>query len=132
MHVAIGTEGRPGGHDRRTHLIETGQIDVHLGQGIGKGEHHATAVAPAGKKAFDKRLSDTESKLRELVGADQAGRLPSGPDDAADHRRPPGEAKTDARDARDAFIIADTARAMPPGSPRRSCAPAWWRSSTSS
>lgn len=61
-------------------MIETGQIDVHLGQGIGKGEHHATAVTPAGKKAFDKhkRLSDTEPKLRELVGADQAGRLPSG------------------------------------------------------
>jgi hypothetical protein len=48
-------------------VIGTGDIDVFLGLGVGKGEHHhATAVPPAGKKAFDKRLSNAEPKLREL------------------------------------------------------------------
>ena len=47
-------------------MIDTGDIDVFPGQDVGKGEHHVTAVAPAGKKAFDKRLPNTEPKLREL------------------------------------------------------------------
>ncbi len=131
---------RPGGkHDRRMHVIETGDIDVYLGLDVGKGEHHATAVTPAGKKAFDKHLPNTEPKLRELfaklqakhgtvlVAVDQSasiGALPLAV--ARDMGCPvtylpdltmrriadlyPGEAKTDARDA---FIIADAARAMP-------------------
>ncbi|MDX3503721.1 IS110 family transposase [Streptomyces sp. ATCC51928] len=105
----------------------------------GKGEHQATAVTPAGKKAFDKRLPDTEPKPRELFAKLQAkhgtalvvvdqptsiGALPLAV--ARDRGCPvaylpgltmrriaglyPGEAKTDARDA---FIIADAARAMP-------------------
>ncbi|MEU0308001.1 MULTISPECIES: IS110 family transposase [Streptomyces] len=121
------------------HVIETGDIDVFLGLDVGKGEHHATAVTPAGKKAFDKRLPNTEPKLRELFAKLQAkhgtvlvvvdrpasiGALPLAV--ARDMGCPvtylpgltmlriadlyPGEAKTDARDA---FIIADTARAMP-------------------
>ncbi|GGW69755.1 hypothetical protein GCM10010381_63150 [Streptomyces xantholiticus] len=47
-------------------MIDTGGIDVFLGLDVGKGEHHATAVTPAGKKVFDMRLPDTEPKLREL------------------------------------------------------------------
>ncbi|GHE59071.1 hypothetical protein GCM10018785_30410 [Streptomyces longispororuber] len=47
-------------------MIDTGDIDVFLGLDVGKGEHHATAVTPAGKKAFDKRMPNTEPKLREL------------------------------------------------------------------
>ncbi|MFI7237592.1 IS110 family transposase [Streptomyces cyaneofuscatus] len=121
------------------HAIETGDIDVHLGLDVGKGEHRATAVTPAGKKAFDKRLPNTEPKLRELFAKFQAkhgtvlavvdqpasiGALPLAV--ARDMGCPvahlpgltmrriaglcPGEAKTDARDA---FIIADAARAMP-------------------
>ncbi|MFE4695315.1 IS110 family transposase [Streptomyces sp. NPDC056749] len=121
------------------HVIETGDIDVYLGLDVGKGEHHATAVTPAGKKAFDKRLPNTEPKLRELFAKLQAkhgtvlvvvdqpasiGALPLAV--ARDMGCPvaylpgltmrriadlyPGEAKTDARDA---FIIADAARAMP-------------------
>ncbi|MEY2229357.1 IS110 family transposase [Streptomyces sp. BF23-19] len=39
---------------------------------VGKGEHHATAVTPAGKKAFDKRLPNSEPKLREVFGKLQA------------------------------------------------------------
>jgi hypothetical protein len=39
-----------------------------LGLDVGKGEHHATAVAPAGKKALDKRLPNSEPKLREVFG----------------------------------------------------------------
>jgi hypothetical protein len=120
-------------------VIDTGDIDVFLGLDVGKGEHHATAVTPAGKKAFDKRLPNTEPKLRELFAKLQAkhgtvlvvvdqpasiGALPLAV--ARDMGCPvaylpgltmrriadlyPGEAKTDARDA---FIIADAARAMP-------------------
>ncbi|MFD3762569.1 transposase, partial [Streptomyces sp. NPDC058622] len=44
---------------------ETG-IDVYLGLDVGKGDHHATAVNPAGKKVFDKPLPNSEPKLREL------------------------------------------------------------------
>ncbi len=53
-------------------MIDTGGIDVFLGLDVGKGEHHATAVTPAGKKAFDKRLPNTEPKLRELFTKLQA------------------------------------------------------------
>lgn len=59
--------------DRRgLHVIDTGDIDVFLDLDVGKGEHHATAVTPAGKKAFDKRLPNTEPKLRELFAKLQA------------------------------------------------------------
>ncbi|WP_345198098.1 IS110 family transposase, partial [Streptomyces lavendulae] len=119
--------------------MDTSDIDVFLGLDVGKGEHHATAVTPAGKKAFDKRLPNTEPKLRELFAKLQAkhgtvlvvvdqpasiGALPLAV--ARDMDCPvaylpgltmrriadlyPGEAKTDAKDA---FIIADAARAMP-------------------
>ncbi|WNI26154.1 transposase [Streptomyces sp. ITFR-16] len=53
--------------DRRgLHAINTGDMDVFLGLDVGKGEHHATSVVPAGKKALDKRLPNTDPKLREL------------------------------------------------------------------
>jgi hypothetical protein len=109
-------------------VIDTGGIDVYLGLDVGKGEHHATAVTPAGKKAFDKRLPNTEPKLRELfaklkakhgtvlVVVDQPASIGALPLTVArDMGCPvtylpglyPGEAKTDARDA---FIIADGPR----------------------
>ncbi|MGW7418431.1 IS110 family transposase [Streptomyces sp. NPDC054863] len=120
-------------------MIDTGDIDVYLGLDVGKGEHHATAVNPAGKKVFDKRLPNTEPKLRELfdkltakhgtvlVVVDQPASIGALPLAVARDvgckvaylpgltmRRIadlyPGEAKTDARDA---FIIADAARSMP-------------------
>jgi transposase len=137
--VAIGAVGRPGGNDQRTHVIDVSDIGAFLGLDVGKGEHHATAVTPAGKKAFDKRLPNSEPKLREVFGKLQAkhgtvlvvvdqpasiGALPLAV--ARDMGCPvaylpgltmrriadlyPGEAKTDARDA---FIIADAARVMP-------------------
>ncbi|MFH8698964.1 IS110 family RNA-guided transposase [Streptomyces chartreusis] len=120
-------------------MIDTGDIDVFLGLDVGKGEHHATAVTPAGKKAFDKRLPNTEPKLRELFAKLQAkhgtvlvvvdqpasiGALPLAV--ARDMGCPvaylpgltmrriadlyPGEAKTDSKDA---FNIADASRTMP-------------------
>jgi hypothetical protein len=49
-----------------------GGIDVYLGLDVGKGEHHATALAPVGKKVFDKRLPNTEPKLREVFAMLQA------------------------------------------------------------
>ncbi|MEU2720214.1 IS110 family transposase [Streptomyces smyrnaeus] len=120
-------------------MIDTSDIGVFLGLDVGKGEHHATAVTPAGKKAFDKRLPNSEPKLRELfdkltakhgpvlVVVDQPASIGALPLAVARDagcqvaylpgltmRRVadlyPGEAKTDARDA---FIIADAARAMP-------------------
>jgi hypothetical protein len=120
-------------------VIDTGDIDVFLGLDVGKSEHHATAVTPAGKKAFDQLLPNTETKLRELFAKLQAhhgtvlvvvdqpasiGALPLAVARAMGcpvaylpgltMRRIadlyPGEAKTDAKDA---FIIADAARAMP-------------------
>nr|BEK71205.1 IS110-like element IS110 family transposase [Kitasatospora purpeofusca] len=120
-------------------MIDTGDIDVFLGLDVGKGEHHATAVTPAGKRVLDKRLPNTEPKLRELFAKLQAkhgtvlvvvdrpasiGALPLAVARAMGcpvahlpgltMRRIadlcPGEAKTDAKDA---FIIADAARAMP-------------------
>jgi hypothetical protein len=120
-------------------VIDTGDMDVFLGLDVGKGEHHATAVTPVGKKAFDKRLPNTEPELRELFAKLQAkhgtvlvvvdepasiGALP--PAVARDMDCPvaylpgltmrriadlyPGEAKTDAKGA---FIIVDAARTMP-------------------
>lgn len=120
-------------------MIDTGDGAFFLGLDVGKGEHHATAVTPAGKKAFDKRLPHTEPKLRELFAKLQAkhgtvlvvvdppasiGALPlavARDMDCPVARLPgltmrriadlyPGEAKTGAKDA---FIIADAARTMP-------------------
>lgn len=136
---AAGAAGEAGTLDRRTHVIDTSDIGAFLGLDVGKGEHHATAVTPAGKKAFDKRLPNSEPKLRELfeklqakhgtvlVVVDQPASIGALPLAVARDagcqvaylpgltmRRIadlyPGEAKTDARDA---FIIADAARAMP-------------------
>jgi transposase len=120
-------------------VTDDGGIDVYLGLDVGKGEHHATALTPGGKRVFDKRLPNTEPKLREaftklqakygtvLVVVDQPasiGALPLAVARDAGCRVAylpgltmrriadlyPGEAKTDARDA---HIIADAARAMP-------------------
>ncbi|MEU9457195.1 IS110 family transposase [Streptomyces sp. NPDC048277] len=120
-------------------MIDTSDIGAFLGLDVGKGEHHATALTPAGKKAFDRRLPNSEPKLREvfakliakhgtvLVVVDQPASIGALPLAVARDagckvaylpgltmRRIadlyPGEAKTDARDA---FIIADAARAMP-------------------
>ncbi|MGW6681174.1 IS110 family transposase [[Kitasatospora] papulosa] len=119
-------------------MIDAG-IDVFLGLDVGKGEHHATDVTPAGKRAFNKRLPNTVPRLRDLFAKLKAkhgtvlavvdqptsiGALPLAV--ARDMGCPvaylrgltmrqfadlyPGEAKTDAKDA---FIIADAARAMP-------------------
>lgn len=53
-------------------MIDTSDIGAFLGLDVGKGEHHTTAVTPSGKKAFDKRLPNSEPKLRELFGKLQA------------------------------------------------------------
>ncbi|MFJ1712828.1 transposase [Streptomyces sp. NPDC086796] len=53
-------------------MIDTEDIDVFLGLDAGKGEHHATAVTPADKKAFGMRLPDAEPKLRELFAEQKA------------------------------------------------------------
>ncbi len=116
-----------------------GGVDVYLGLDVGKGEHHATALTPEGKKVFDKRLPNTEPKPREVFAKLQAkhgtvllvvdqpasiGALPLAVARDTGCRVAylpsltmrqiadlyPGEAKTDARDA---YVIADAARTMP-------------------
>lgn len=120
-------------------MIDTGDVDVFLGLDVGKGEHHGTAVTRSGKRVFDKRLPNSEPKMRAvldkltakhgtvLVVVDQPasiGALPLAVARDAGCRVAylpgltmrriadlyPGEAKTDARDA---FVIADAARTMP-------------------
>lgn len=41
-------------------MIDTGDVDAFLGLDVGKGEHHGTALTPAGKRVFDKRLPNSE------------------------------------------------------------------------
>lgn len=111
-----------------------------IGLDVGKSEHHATALTTAGGKVYDKPLPNDETRLRELFTAltrdhgpalvvvDQPatiGALPVAVAQATEAieiaylpgltmRRMAdlhaGSAKTDARDA---FIIAETARTMP-------------------
>ena len=112
--------------------------EVYCGLDVGKSEHHAAALNAAGERVFDKPLPQDEQRLRELfTGLQQHGRVLVIVDQpntigalpiavardcgatvaylpglamrkAADLY--PGKSKTDARDA---FIIAETARAMP-------------------
>ncbi|MFC3398818.1 IS110 family transposase [Microbacterium amylolyticum] len=114
------------------------EIEVFIGLDVGKGEHHAVALDPGGKHLLDRALPNDEGKLRALLAelgnptrillvVDQPatiGALPVAVAQAAGThvaylpglamRRiadlHPGEAKTDARDAR---IIANAARTMP-------------------
>ncbi|MEV7768196.1 IS110 family transposase [Microbacterium sp. NPDC086615] len=113
-------------------------VAVFVGLDVGKSEHHAVALDRAGKKLYDKTLPQDEARLRQIIAdlsihgpvlvvVDQPatiGALPVAVARAAgaivgylpglSMRRiadlHPGEAKTDARDA---AIIAETARTMP-------------------
>lgn len=120
------------------YVPDLSEIAVYLGLDVGKGEHHAVALTPAGKTLHDKALPNSEPKLRALfaklgkhgsvlVVVDQPASIGALPVTVARDagctvaylpgltmRRIadlyPGEAKTDARDAR---VIADAARTMP-------------------
>ena len=111
-----------------------------IGLDVGKSEHHATALTTIGEKVYDKALPNDESKLRTLLTelttahgpallvVDQPATIGALPVAVAQEtpqvevaylpgltmRRMAdlhaGSAKTDARDA---FIIAETARTMP-------------------
>jgi transposase len=113
-------------------------VEVFIGLDVGKGEHHAVALDRNGTRLFDRALPNDEGRLRELLGNLQSrGRVLLVVDQPATigalpvavamamgatvgylpglaMRRiadlHPGEAKTDARDA---LIIAETARTMP-------------------
>jgi transposase len=120
-------------------VYNTSGIGVFLGLDVGKGEHHGHGLTPAGKKVYDKRLPNSEPRLRAvfdklttkfgtvLVIVDQPANIGALPLTVARDcgcevaylpglamRRAAdmyeGEAKTDARDA---FIIADVARTNP-------------------
>ncbi|WP_298743094.1 IS110 family transposase [uncultured Microbacterium sp.] len=114
------------------------QVDVFVGLDVGKGEHHAVALDRTGKKLYDRPLPNDEKRLRTVLSELQRGgvvllivdqpatigALPIAVAQATGAlvgylpglamRRiadlHPGEAKTDARDA---AIIAETARTMP-------------------
>ncbi|GAA2037919.1 IS110-like element ISSfl4 family transposase [Yaniella flava] len=116
------------------------QYAVCIGLDVGKSAHHATALTTDGTKVFDKPLPNTEAKLQHIITdlvreygpallvVDQPatiGALPVAVAQALDQvevaylpgltmRRVAdlhaGNAKTDARDA---YIIAETARTMP-------------------
>ncbi|SDZ59612.1 Transposase, partial [Saccharopolyspora shandongensis] len=116
----------------------TSTYGVFLGLDVGKGEHHAVGLDPAGKRLHDGPLPNSEPKLRAvfdklaqhgplLVVVDQPatiGALPVAVARACGHQVAylpglamrriadlyPGNAKTDARDA---FVIADAARTLP-------------------
>ncbi|MDG4827695.1 IS110 family transposase [Solwaraspora sp. WMMD1047] len=122
-------------HGRRGVHNEYG---VFLGLDVGKSDHHAVALDPAGKRLHDAALPNTEAGLRKLFDklarhgrllavVDQPasiGALPVVVARACGHqvgylpglvmRRladlHPGTAKTDARDA---YVIADAARTLP-------------------
>lgn len=111
---------------------------VLLGLDVGKGEHHATALDPEGRRVHDKPLPQDEHALRGLfeqlsehgpvlVVVDQPASIGALPVTVARDvgvdvgylpglamRRiadlHPGNAKTDARDA---YVIAEAARSMP-------------------
>lgn len=113
-------------------------FDIWCGLDVGKQDHHACALDAAGKKVFDKPLPQDQKRLEELfdrllthgrvlVVVDQPNTIGALPIAVARSmgitvaylpglamRRAadlhPGSAKTDARDA---FVIADTARNMP-------------------
>lgn len=120
-------------------MVEASEIGAFVGLDMGKGEHHARALAPDGKKVLDKRLPNSEPKLRAIVDKLRAkhgtvlvvvdqpasiGALPLAVARDAGCRVAylpgltmrrladlyPGEAKTDSRDA---AVIADAARTMP-------------------
>lgn len=114
------------------------EVDVFVGLDVGKGEHHAVALDRSGKRLLDKPLPNDETRLRtildELAGhgtillvVDQPATIGALPVAVAQAQGAlvgylpglamrriadlhPGEAKTDARDA---AIIAETARTMP-------------------
>ena len=116
---------------------------VFCGIDVGKSEHHAVGLAVDGTRLYDKALPNDEARLRAvfdrlathgplLIVVDQPntiGALPVTVARSCGHQVAylpglsmrriadlyPGQAKTDARDA---FIIADTARTMP-HTPRR-------------
>ena len=113
-------------------------VDVFVGLDVGKGEHHAVALDKTGKRLLDKALPNDERRLRAVLGelarqglvllvVDQPATIGALPVAVAQAEGAlvgylpglamrriadlhPGEAKTDARDA---AIIAETARTMP-------------------
>lgn len=121
-----------------TQIDRYDQVDVFVGLDVGKGEHHAVALDRAGKMLYDKPLPNDEQRLRGVLSdlqrhgvvlliVDQPATIGALPVAVAQAEGAlvgylpglamrriadlhPGEAKTDARDA---AIIAETARTMP-------------------
>lgn len=118
------------------------EVDLLVELNVGKAEHHAVALDRADKRLLDQPLPDDEARLRAVlnqlsthglvlpvmdqqatigtlpVAVAQACGAPVGYLPGLTMRRiadlRPGEAKTGARDA---VIIAETARTMPPHAP---------------
>lgn len=116
-------------------------VQVFIGIDVGKDTHHAVAINRSGKRLFDKALPNDENKLRSLISdLKQHGQILLVVDQPATIGALPvavarsegvlvgylpglamrriadlhaGEAKTDARDAVNAAIIAEAARTQP-------------------
>lgn len=97
-------------------MIDLGDMDVYLGLNVGNGEHHGHALTPTGKKVLDKRLPNSEPKLRSIFDKLTAkhGTVLVVVDQPASIGAPPPAVARDAgcKVARDAAIIADAARTM--------------------
>jgi transposase len=120
------------------HRSQRTPYGVFVGLDVGKGEHHACALDPAGKRLYDKPLPNDESALRRVLSdlsghgavllvVDQPASIGALAIAVARDididvaylpglamRRiadlHPGQSKTDARDA---YVIADAARTLP-------------------
>ncbi|MFD6969287.1 IS110 family transposase, partial [Streptomyces sp. NPDC059949] len=66
MWRSVPWDGRARGRPEEACDFDISGIGAFLSPDVGKGEHHATAVTPAGKKAFGKRLPNSEPRLREV------------------------------------------------------------------
>ena len=63
---AVGTAGTDAQLPWGQCVFDTSGIGVFLGMDVGKGEHHAHGLTPAGKTVHDKRMPNSEPKLRAL------------------------------------------------------------------
>ncbi len=90
-----------------TDLDQHEAIQVFVGVDVGKGAHHDAALNRAGKRLLDSALPNDEAKLRARSPSSRSMVLRRIADLHA------VEVNTDARDA---YIIAEAARTLPPHS----------------
>jgi hypothetical protein len=74
--LAIGASAGQRGSGREDAMtLAADEIAVFCGLDVGKGEHHATALDPAGKRVHDKKMPNTEPRLRGAVHIADCGAI---------------------------------------------------------